>query len=98
MEPVAEDACDDRLYRKALGIIYERRTGRWLPIIRHLALRRHVDAMREWADWLSGESDTERFGSPADGYSPSGCIGEHISVEIPWLLRMLLSVVSTETT
>lgn len=72
MEYVTEETREDRLYLKALGIRYERRTGKWLPIIWHLALRQHKGAMRELADWLSDDGVTGEFGSPSDAYSPSG--------------------------
>ncbi|WP_175487990.1 hypothetical protein [Sphingomonas sp. NFR04] len=60
------------MYEKALRIRYERESGLWRPILWHLALRRHADAMIELADWISDGDSLRRFGKPADPFSAAG--------------------------
>lgn len=62
----------DRLYLKGLGIRYERQRGPWMPIMWHLALRRHTGAMIELADWFSAGDSLQSFGPAADGFSAAG--------------------------
>ncbi|WP_146163452.1 hypothetical protein [Sphingomonas fennica] len=62
----------DRLYLKGLGIRYERQRGPWMPIMWHLALRRHTGAMIELADWFSAGDSLQSFGPAADGSSAAG--------------------------
>lgn len=66
------DTAADRLYLKGLAIRYERRTGKWLPIMWHLALRGHAGAMIELADWFSDDGSADPFGTPADAFSAAG--------------------------
>lgn len=65
----ANDTRDEQLYLKALYIRHERHIGLWLPIIWHLALRGHVDAMIELASWFSSDNSLQAYGSPADRFS-----------------------------
>lgn len=59
----------DRLYERAMFIRDGRRRGLWLPIIWHLALRGHTDAMIDLAAWFSGDNHWSSLGSPADTFS-----------------------------
>lgn len=69
---MAEDTREHRLFLKGLGVKYERRVGRWLPVMWHLALHGHAGAMIELADWLSEDDSAGAFGKPADALSPAG--------------------------
>ena len=61
-----------RLYDRAL-LIRERRTGGlWMPIMWHLALRGHTDAMIDLAAWFSEDNSVASLGSTADGFSAAG--------------------------
>ncbi|TZG27600.1 hypothetical protein [Sphingomonas montanisoli] len=68
MNPAKAEA----LYLRALKIREDRRGGLWLPIMWHLALRRHADAMIELADWLSHDNRLDAFGRCADAFSAAG--------------------------
>lgn len=72
MQFVDDQTPRDRLYLKALAIRYERKPGRWLPIIWHLALRGYDAAMTDLADWYSADNSAAAFGKPADAFSPAG--------------------------
>jgi hypothetical protein len=53
--------------------IRERRTGGlWLPIMWHLALRGHTDAMIELASWLSDDNNRSSLGKASDPFSAAG--------------------------
>ena len=62
----------ERLYFRALRNRHEHGRGVWLPIMRHLALRDHVDAMIELADWLSVPNTRESLGVAADAFGAAG--------------------------
>lgn len=62
----------DRLYANGLRIRHQHAVGLWLPIMRHLAMRGHVDAMIELADWYSEGDATQAFGKPADSFAAAG--------------------------
>jgi hypothetical protein len=70
-EPPGESR-DDRLYRRALSIREENGHGFWVPIMRHLALRGHAEAMVDLADWSSGENGCENLGVASDAFSAAG--------------------------
>jgi hypothetical protein len=72
VEYIKDETSADRLYLRALAIRYERHVGKWLPTIWHLALRGHVGAMIELADWFSNEGSADPFGTPADAFSAAG--------------------------
>ncbi|WP_157219941.1 hypothetical protein [Flavisphingomonas formosensis] len=63
----------ERLYLKAMQIREEHKPGRWAPILWHLAMRRHTEAMIDLACWFC---DTDkwpgRLGAQADSFSPAG--------------------------
>jgi hypothetical protein len=61
---------DDQLYVRAIDILYGKARGLWWPKIRALALRGHVDAMIELADWLA--DDDEQAGAAANPFSAAG--------------------------
>jgi hypothetical protein len=67
-----DKAAEDRLYVKALSIRYERGVGLWVPIIWHLALRGHVGAMIELADWFSGGDSVREVGKTFGAFSAAG--------------------------
>lgn len=69
--PTDETALE-QLYEKAIAIRYERRVGLWMPIMWHLALRRHTGAMIVLADWFSAGDSVKAFGRPADAFCPAG--------------------------
>jgi len=60
------------LYRRALTIREANGHGLWLPIMWHLALRGHAEAMIDLAGWLSGENGYENLGVASDGFSAAG--------------------------
>jgi hypothetical protein len=62
----------DRLYSRALEIRERRGVGLWMPIIWHLALRGHSEAMIDLAAWFSEDNHAASLGSPADGFSAAG--------------------------
>jgi hypothetical protein len=62
----------DRLYNRALRIRERRTGGLWMPIIWHLALRGHTDAMIDLAAWFSHDNGSTSLGTPADGFSAAG--------------------------
>jgi hypothetical protein len=68
----SDESKADRLYLKALGIRYEHRIGLWMPVMWHLALRRHEGAMIELADWFSRDGGVISLGSPWHGFSAAG--------------------------
>jgi len=72
MDDTAPPSRHDRLYLRALEIREKRAGGLWVPIMRHLALRRHTGAMIDLASWLSDDNTAESFGKPADAHSPAG--------------------------
>ncbi|WP_448663633.1 hypothetical protein ACG3SL_02860 [Sphingomonas sp. CJ20] len=51
---------------------YEHAVGLWVPIIRHLAMRGHADAMIELADWYSEDNSAQAFGKPASSFAAAG--------------------------
>jgi len=61
-----------RLYLKALRIKDRQLPGLWVPIIWHLALRGHTDAMIDLADWFAERDSLQSFGVPRDGFSAAG--------------------------
>ena len=62
-----------RLYLRALEIREQNRPGLWVPIIWHLALRRHTDAMIDLASWfLEAERWPGKLGSLADSFASGG--------------------------
>jgi len=62
----------DKLYLRALNIREAHACGLWEPIMWHLALRGHVNAMVDLAHWLS-ESNTHRsLGIASDAFSAAG--------------------------
>lgn len=72
MERISDDTVRDRLYLKGLAVRYERHVGLWMPIMWHLALRGHTGAMRELANYFSGNDIRAAFGTFADPFSPAG--------------------------
>ncbi|HEY6965283.1 MAG TPA: hypothetical protein VI407_08695 [Erythrobacter sp.] len=72
MAETFEDSTEDRLYLKALSIRHERGVGLWLPIMQHLALRGHAEAMVELADWFSGADRVSEIGRACDATTPAG--------------------------
>ena len=72
MESVGNDKAKDQLYLKGLAARYERQRGLWLPIMWHLALRGHAEAMIELADWFSDDNSAKAFGKPGDAFSAAG--------------------------
>ena len=62
----------DRLYDRALHIREHRSGGLWMPIIWHLALRGHTDAMIDLAAWFSDDNGPTSLGMPSDTYSAAG--------------------------
>jgi TPR repeat protein len=62
----------ERLYEKGLRIRERRSVGLWMPIMWHLAVRGHPDAMIELASWFSRDGSLKAFGSPDDGFSAAG--------------------------
>ena len=62
----------DQLYLKGLKIREGEALGLWLPIMQHLALRRHTGAMIEVASWYTETNRLEDYGSAADSFSPGG--------------------------
>jgi hypothetical protein len=72
MDDPAPPSRHDRLYLRALAIRENRARGLWVPIMRHLALRRRAEAMIDLASWLSDDNTAESFGKPADAHSPAG--------------------------
>ncbi len=69
---VRDETKADRLYERGLRIRYERRVGLWVPVMWHLALRRHEGAMIELADWFARDESYASLGSFADGFSAAG--------------------------
>ncbi|RYY42562.1 MAG: hypothetical protein EOP59_09735 [Sphingomonadales bacterium] len=67
-----QDLIDARLYAKAQQILHERRVGLWMPIMWHLALRGHTDAMIELADRFSDDNSLKAFGAPSRPFSAAG--------------------------
>lgn len=72
VEHINDDTPANRLFLKGLAIRYERRLGKWLPIMWHLALRGHAGAMIELADWFSNDGSADPFGTPAAAFSAAG--------------------------
>lgn len=62
----------DGLYLKAQQIREGIRPGLWVPIIQHLALRGHTEAMIELADWYSRSTQLRDLGVASDGFSAAG--------------------------
>jgi TPR repeat protein len=62
----------DRLYARAWAIKDRKANGFWLPILQHLALHGHQDAMVTLADWYAGDSSLGSCGTFMDGYSAAG--------------------------
>lgn len=58
---------EERLYARAMSIRDRKANGLWLPIIMHLAMRRHPDAMVVLASWFEDTGpivpNTDPFGS-----------------------------------
>jgi hypothetical protein len=69
MHPASDEFVEDRLYLKAISIRHERAVDLWMPIMRHLALRGHADAMIELADWFCGDDAAKDVGKPSDAFS-----------------------------
>ncbi|WP_017666135.1 hypothetical protein [Porphyrobacter sp. AAP82] len=72
MNQVSDEIAEDRLYVKALSIRQDRGVGLWVPIMWHLALRGHVSAMIELADWFSGDDSLKEVGKISDTFSAAG--------------------------
>jgi hypothetical protein len=72
MKYVTDDSKNDRLYLKGLAIRDKESVGLWVPIMWHLALRGHTDAMIELAGWFSDDNRWSAFGTPADAFSAAG--------------------------
>lgn len=71
--PLALDPDEaERLYQRALAIREIRTGGLWLPIMWHLALRGHTDAMIELANWCSYGNSLQALGRASDRFSPAG--------------------------
>jgi hypothetical protein len=68
---MSDERRTDRLYRRALEIREAHAHGFWVPIMQHLALRGHVEAMVDLADWYSG-SDGNSLGIASDSFSAAG--------------------------
>lgn len=62
----------DRLCLKALQVREGSRRGLWIPIIQHLALRGHAEAMIELANWYSETNPLHGLGTAADSHSAVG--------------------------
>ena len=62
----------DALYDRSLRIRDRRSVGLWLPIIWHLTLKGHTDAMIDLAAWFSGDNDRLSLGKPSDNFSAAG--------------------------
>jgi hypothetical protein len=60
------------LYFKAIEIQQCKARGLWMPIIWHLALRRHGEAMIELAAWFSQSNRLCDLGAVSDGFSAAG--------------------------
>ena len=58
-----------RLYTRAVDIQDGKAKGFWLPIMWHLALRGHTDAMIQLANWYSSDKS---LGATSDPFSPAG--------------------------
>ena len=72
MEDLSAASKADRLYDKGSAILHGQSVGFWMPIMWHLALRGHVDAMIELANWFSDDDSAKSFGTPADPFSAAG--------------------------
>lgn len=72
MRQASDLSAEDRLYLKALSIRHERGVGLWMPIMWHLVLRGHDDAMVELADWFSGKDTANEVGKASDAFSAAG--------------------------
>jgi len=96
MSHLSDDTAMGRLYLKALRIKYRQLPGLWVPIMWHLALRRHTDAMIDLADWFLEGDSSRAFGFPRDGFSAAG-LCEHTAVATPVRRETLQSPVSIET-
>lgn len=62
----------DDLYLKVEQIRESKRCGLWVPIIEHLALRGHAQAMIELADWCSRSTQLRDLGVASDSFSAAG--------------------------
>jgi TPR repeat protein len=72
MDQDSDQFKNDKLYLKALRIQEGKAGGLWMPIMWHLALRGHTDAMIELASWFSGSGYLKDLGSAADKFSAAG--------------------------
>ncbi|MEG3176101.1 hypothetical protein U1872_07665 [Sphingomonas sp. RB3P16] len=72
MQPLPDETPEDRLYLKGLAIRDRQRVGLWQPIMWHLALRGHVGAMIELADWFSDDDSISSVGKSADPFCAAG--------------------------
>lgn len=59
----------DRLYERAVNIRDGRENGLFVPILRHLALRGHVDAMILLAHWYTQSNDKRDLDGIGEPYS-----------------------------
>src|SRR5581483_5303693 len=59
-------------YKRAVAIQEGKAGGFWVPILCHLALRGHSDAMVELPSWLSHSGRLADLGSTADSFSAAG--------------------------
>ena len=62
----------ERLYLRAVEIRENRTGGLWLPIMGHLALRGHTDAMIDLASWLTYDNSLAVYGHFAHRFSAAG--------------------------
>ena len=62
----------DQLYIHAWNVRDRRTGGFWLPIIRHLALRGHTDAMIDLASWFSEDNGPTTLGKASDPFTAAG--------------------------
>lgn len=72
MKPNVEERAR-RLYLKAIQIREAHQPGLWEPILWHLAMRRHTEAMIDLACWFCDNDPWPgRLGAQADSFSPAG--------------------------
>jgi TPR repeat protein len=62
----------ERLYQRAVDIREGNANGHWVPIMWHLALRRHPDAMIDLAHWFSEGNRLADLGAAKDSFSAAG--------------------------
>jgi hypothetical protein len=72
MKPPHDASKVGKLYRKALAIQRGTARGLWMPIMWHLALRRHNGAMIDLANQLSQSNRLTDLGAPGDRFSAVG--------------------------